>query len=131
GALAVAVEVGADVGRARRVGLVLEAGCRARAAQRPLEIWHALQERRRLERGLDRDDAVEEPRVPALGALAGPALPRLRPVDRRSVEELDPREAPETRHGLAQQSRAIAQVRSDREKHLRHAVLSTPLSGGG
>src|SRR5262249_27809149 len=77
---AVVAEENVDVQRARLAALVRRSPPAAGAPKGPFHFLHLLEEVRGIEGGLDGHHAVEEPRLPALRALAWLPLPRLRPV---------------------------------------------------
>ena len=109
----VSVEQDVDVERARRVPLILRRAVTAMTPEPGLQLLQSREEHHRVEHRVDADHAVEEPHV-LVRLLSRPLFPRLRPVQRRGVEELDLGHGLQLRHRPAQVIEPIAQVRAHR-----------------
>ena len=134
----VAVEEDVDVERPWREAARLGRARGARAAEGLLERLHLAQQRLRRQGRLDRDDAVQVPGCLA-PRQAGLVLPRLGLVEARGRHDLDGVEPPEPAHCLAEERRAVPDVRAEREVDARHqrlrvsstaGVPTSPASGG-
>src|SRR6266542_3854130 len=118
----VSIEQDVDVERARLVPLILRRARPAAPAELLLDLLDTHEQGHRVERRLDGYRAIEEPGV-LVGLLTGPLLPGLRPVERRGVEELDPRHGPELGDRPAQALEPITQIGAHREKYPGHVLF--------